>query len=121
MRLGVDFNAVMVRVSGIDKGDKANDRAFFTAQGDFTSLSASGIHFFRDDGKKVKESGSDLVLTVASVVAPFLSQAAAKRSRSNYPAFTYNPWSFPLLEKDAHITVGLESSHPGRVPKMSVV
>ncbi|KZV53232.1 glyoxysomal processing protease, glyoxysomal [Dorcoceras hygrometricum] len=66
--------AVMVRVQGPDpKGLKMRNHAFHHYSSGRTTLSASGMLFMgsnRDEGS----SGTVVVLTVASVIEPFLSQ-----------------------------------------------
>ena len=110
VRLGIDYEPAMVRVSGPDpNGEKSSDRSFFTVQGEMSSLSASGIHFFKRPGGESRVGvKSDIVLTVASVLSPFLSASAAQRSRSE--TTIRSSWSFPLLQRNAIVSVGLESS-----------
>ncbi|KAK4491659.1 hypothetical protein RD792_002422, partial [Penstemon davidsonii] len=66
--------AVMVRVQGPDpKGLKMRNHAFHHYNSGKTTLSASGM-LFPGSGSIVKSSETVLVLTVASVIEPFVSQ-----------------------------------------------
>ena len=97
-----DFQGALVRVSGTNSTATAADvkeRPFFTQQGaDQTSFSASGIHF----------SQRNVIVTVASVLAPFLTTSATQRARSD--STVHASWSFPLLKRDTHILVSFEQS-----------
>ena len=120
VRLGIDFQPALVRVSGNDpNNDKTTDRSFYTTVGEQTSLSSSGIHFFQRNttnnihSNKATPStsfgvNSDIVLTVASVLVPFLSPSVA--SRSSKSSTIRSSWSFPLLERNATVSIGLESN-----------
>lgn len=103
MRRHVDFDGALVRVSGHDPTNTAtNDRAFFTQQEPYTtSVSGSGIHFFQQG----------IVVTVASVLAPFLTPSTRQTIRSCNRM--HSTWSSPLLEPDTHVLISTEGQGQG--------